>query len=222
MSRHKPQAGLARELVDAIDALVSFVKKNEGREFTHSEWTRDNLHVLGAEVQTLAEELGLASPGEPVYSTAERYGVYLKLGKGDLLSGETTTNPTWPGEAYTVRPILGSPSLTFFLRPSMAWYKRFKTLREKALEMCGSPVAAGGDLPTENRDGFLGAMHLAKMCKVPKKRMAALHKRLERFRNKHGHNPKYVVSVEAPGPREARYLHAVKHVLPEIKDLGRP
>lgn len=67
--------------------------------------------------------------------------------------------------------------------------------------------------------GFLGAMDLAKRGGVPKDRMPLLHMRLSRFRMKHGHDKRYVVEVEAPARREAKYLHAWEHVLPEIKDL---
>jgi len=156
---------VARELIDAIDALVSFVKKNEGRDFPYPEWTRDNLHVLGMEVQTLAEELGLASPGEPVYSTAETCSVHTRLGKGNSLTGICTTNPTWPGEAY-VKPLMGMSFSAFFLTPSMAWYKRFETLRKKALKMCGGAAGAGETASDARQAETLVALPVADKSKI--------------------------------------------------------
>lgn len=93
----------------------------------------------------------------------------------------------------------------------------------------GVELEAGKRLPrrpppeaTPPTAGFLGVTDLAKVFHVPPEKMPALHKRLERFRNKHGNDPKYVTAVQGPGPREPHYLHAVEHVLPEIKDLTGP
>jgi hypothetical protein len=75
---------------------------------------------------------------------------------------------------------------------------------------------------TAKQSGFLGVTDLAKMFHVPKEKMPTLHTRLARFRKKNSDDSIYVIAVEGAGSREARYLHAVQYVLPEIKDLTRP
>lgn len=70
--------------------------------------------------------------------------------------------------------------------------------------------------------GFLGATGIADCFHVPKNKRNVLHVRLCRFRIKYGHDRKYVVEVETPGPHEPHYLHSLKHVYPLIKDLCKP
>jgi hypothetical protein len=82
-----------------------------------------------------------------------------------------------------------------------------------------APAAPGS---TGKSSGFLGAMGLAKECKIPKGKMGLLHTRLARFRQKHGQDRTCVLEVEIHGRRESQYLHALERVRPYIEDLAEP
>jgi hypothetical protein len=223
----------------AIDATVEWVRAHHPQPGDYSGLDYfgvvvPEFHTLGKRVQILASGLGLASAREPAYvGEVPDVSKIVHLPGGEPFA--IMDNPTWPGHAQKTGR--GRWRYIFFkLDASSNWYERMAVLRLKAEQIVakadgsgGIEVEAGKGPPRRSlRDanprtaGFLGAVDLAKTYKVPKSKMGTLHKRLERFRRKHNDDSRYVISVESPGPREARYLHAVEYVLPLIEDLKRP
>jgi hypothetical protein len=136
------RADVARELIEAIDALVGYVRNHHRKVLDYFEVVVRDLHPLGERVQVLASALDLASREKPVYNTG---GDIQKIHNvdGSLFVG-LMNNPTWPGFAqrgrdgpwrFHVMPFDGHP-----------WYEEMAALRKKA-EMIAAETPEAGAIP---------------------------------------------------------------------------
>jgi hypothetical protein len=132
------RADVARELIEAIDALVGYVRNHHRKVLDYFEVVVRDLHPLGERVQLLASALDLASREKPVYNTG---GDVQKIHNvdGSLFVG-LMNNPTWPGFAqrgrdgpwrFHVMPVDGHP-----------WYEEMAALRKKAEMIAAAAEAA--------------------------------------------------------------------------------
>lgn len=184
MPKPRSRAVQAQELIEAIDALVSWVKNHQDQVLDYFRVVKPQLHPLGARVEMLAEALGLASPEDPVYLAGEPQVEHVGQGAGAAPVMSLVQHKTWPGWAergkdkrwwYHFRRI------TMFECP---WYDWMAALRRKAEMILAKEANAQAPVPPHAAGPVAPAIDKGRSGKDRRKRKRGGKKRKPRGRGR--------------------------------------